>query len=51
MSEVTVESIREAAKQHEEDGRHTEAKILRVILADIEQGIPWLELMNGGGLA
>lgn len=50
-NEVTTDTIRQAIRQHEEDGRSTEAQILRVVLADIEQGIPWLDLMNREGLA
>lgn len=48
MSEVTVDTLREAAKDCEKEGRSAQARLLRVVIADIEDGVPWLEMMNKG---
>lgn len=47
-NELSIQDLAAIANTCEEEGRYAQALLLRGVIADIEAGSPWLELMNGG---
>ena len=48
---MTIEKLIEIARTWELEGRMRQAVLLWEIIEDAKRGSPWLELMNGEGLA
>lgn len=49
--EMTLEDLKKVAAECEIQGRCGQANLLRQVIVDVEDGAPWLELMNGEGLS
>ena len=48
---VTLDSLRLLIIRCEMEGRVAQANLIRAVIRDIEAGVPWLDLMNGKGVA
>ena len=48
---VTLDSLRLLVIRCEMEGRTAQANLIRAVIRDIEVGVPWLDLMNGKGVA
>ena len=48
---VTLDSLRLLIIRCEIEGRVAQANLIRAVIRDIEVGVPWLDLMNGKGVA
>ena len=48
---VTLDSLRLLVIRCELEGRTAQANLIRAVIRDIEVGVPWLDLMNGKGVA
>jgi hypothetical protein len=48
---MNLEDLKKAAEECENQGRWGQANLLRQVIVDVEDGVPWLDLMNGEGLS